>query len=144
MGYTTEFEGVLEFTSPLTAEQQIRLCEFLGELSSDCEGLVTPEKYCGYIQFDVASDKSGIQWDGGEKFYDAVDACNTVIMTMQKDFPEFGLKGELMAQGEEFGDVWKLAIVDGKAKRIDLKIDGHVKCPECDHVFPVTGNEYDN
>jgi len=144
MGYTTEFEGVLEFTSPLTAEQELFMGTFLGELSSDVPEVVPYEKYRGYIQFDIAPDKSGIQWDGNEKFYDAELAAQTVILTMQKYFPDFGLEGELLAQGEEIGDIWKLAIVDGKAVRIDIKLDGHVKCPECDHVFKVTGNEYDN
>ena len=144
MGYNTDFEGILEFTEPLTAEQELALGKILGELSSDVEGILAPPKYRGYIQFEITPDKSGLEWDGNEKFYDAVDACNAVLMTMRRDFPEFGLQGALKAQGEEFGDVWKLAIVDGVAKRIDLKIDGHVKCHECDHVFPVTGNEYDN
>lgn len=148
MGYTTEFEGVLKFAKPLTAEQELAIKKIIPddgyELSSDHPEWITPKGYKGYVQLVVASDGSGIEWDGNEKFYDAVEAVNTVILTMQKDFPDFALEGELLAQGEEFGDVWKLAIVDGVAKRIDLKIDGHVKCPECDHVFSVTGNEYDN
>ena len=143
MGYTTEFEGVLKFTSPLTAEQELYLIEMLGIDPNDKPELKQSAKL-SYIQYDLVKDKSGIEWDGNEKFYYAENACNFIIENMKEKFPDFGLEGELLAQGEEFGDIWKLAIVDGIAKRIDLKIDGHVTCPECSHVFAVTGNEYES
>ena len=140
MGYTTEFEGVLKFTSPLTAEQELFLKTIIPddgcEDSENHPDWIKPKGYNGYVQLVVSQDGSGIVWDGNEKFYDAVDAVNTVIMTMQSKFPEFGLSGYLDAQGEEVGDVWMLMIVDGKAVRKDSpKSDDIVTCPHCDEQF---------
>jgi hypothetical protein len=143
VGYTTEFEGVLKFTNPLTAEQEIYLTEMLG-IDPDDKPQFKQSSRLSYIQYDLAPDKSGIQWDGNEKFYYAENACNFIIENMKARFPDFGLVGELLAQGEEFCDIWMLAIVDGVAKRIDLKIGGHVTCPECAHVFLATANEYES
>lgn len=143
MGYTTEFEGVLKFKSPLTAEQELFLREMLPgpdecyEDTSDHPDWIKPKGYNGYLQLEIANDKSGIEWDNNEKFYNAVEAVNTVILTMQSKFPNFGLEGHLLAQGEEIGDVWYLKIIDGKAEKIETNIDLH-ECPECGHQWKVS------
>ena len=129
MGYTTQFSGILKFTNPLTAEEELALQPLMGEdtdslKKNDAIDFVMPEGWRGgYIQLEIAKDKSGLQWDGSEKFYNAVETVNSVIMTMQKKFPDFGLKGGLIAQGEGVGDVWKLLIKDGKAIGEDIKIE---------------------
>lgn len=114
MGYTTEFEGTLRFTSPLTAEQELHLGTILGEDYRDHPEWLKPEGYVGYIQFEINKDKAGIEWAGSEKFYSAENAASVVIMNMQAKFPEFGLEGSLRAQGEEIGDVWDLVIIDNR------------------------------
>lgn len=129
MGYTTQFSGILKFTKPLTAEEELALQPMMGEDTDDLKknddiDFVMPEGWRGgYIQLEIAKDKSGLQWDGSEKFYNAVETVNSVIMTMQKKFPGFGLKGGLLAQGEETGDIWKLLIREGKAIAEEIKID---------------------
>lgn len=126
MGYTTQFSGTLKFTKPLTAEEELFLSTICNDEmmhTDDLPNCIKPKNYRGYIQLVISQDKSGIEWDGNEKFYDAVDAVNTVIMTMQEKFPDFGLKGGLIAQGEEVGDVWKLLIKDGKATKEEIAID---------------------
>ena len=138
MGYTTEFEGQLTFTKPLMAEQLAYLNTFLGENGRDHPEWVGPNlsKEISYIQFELTKDFTGIQWDGSEKFYFAVEAVNLILVNMQAKYPDFGLYGSLTAQGEEIDDRWQLAIVDGKAIRKDVPIIGQkVTCPHCNRDF---------
>ncbi len=135
MGYTTEFEGTLKFITPMTGESLAYLNEILG-----CDPDDKPEfkrsAELSYIQYELTKDFTGIKWDGGEKFYHAENACNFIIENMKEKYPDFGLEGELLAQGEEVGDVWKLAIVDGKAVRLEVIMSGQkVTCPHCDEAF---------
>ncbi len=128
MGYQTEFEGTLTFKAPLIAEQELFLRTIC---SGDCENTddhpewKKPPGYTGYIQLEITSDKSGIKWDGNEKFYDAIHAVNT--------FPDFGLEGKLLAQGEILKDRWELVIAhDGYAAKQKIKIEGDCyQCPSC-------------
>lgn len=138
MGYSTDFEGVLKFKYPLSVEQDALLrtiCSGDMEHTEDHPDWVKPEKYRGYVQLVIAKDQSGIKWDGNEKFYDAVDAVNTVIMTMQARFPDFGLEGELLAQGEEIRDRWILAIENGKAVKRTVDLGASYECPNCREEF---------
>jgi len=137
MGYTTEFDGKLKFKNPLTAEQEIYLKTILPDNdyqdTDDHPDWITPDGYRGYIQLEICEDKTGIQWDGSEKFRNSVEAVNTVVMTMQAKFPDFELEGELQAQGEEMTDRWSLIIVDGKAFRKELIMSSDViTCPHCE------------
>lgn len=137
MGYTTTFKGQLSFTTELTASQLVKLNSILGE---DCRD--HPEwkkKDLGYIQFELTKDFTGIQWDGSEKFYDAVDITNLVIELMKKEYPNFGLKGKLAAQGEDSDDRWFLLIQDGKAVKEDIPLaTDEIICPECNHLFKLS------
>jgi hypothetical protein len=49
---------------------------------------------------------------------------------MRLKYPDFGLTGELLAQGEDNGDVWILAMENGKAKH-----KKKVTCPHCEEEF---------
>lgn len=126
MGYTTKFSGALKFAAPLTAEQELFIKTILPddgyEDAADHPEWIKPDGFNSYIQLAVCQDKSGIQWDGSEKFYDAVDAVNTVILTMKGKFPDFALTGGLLAQGEEVGDVWTLVIENNVAVRHEINI----------------------
>lgn len=133
MGYTTEFEGALKFTRQLTVPELAMLQTFMGEDPDDHpEWIKNPGDKYSYIQYEITKDFTGIKWDGGEKFYYAVEALNLIIVNMQREFPDFGLTGELHAQGEEVRDRWILAIEDGKAVKKELKIEGAIyECPHC-------------
>lgn len=137
MGYTTEFEGVLKFKHEISVPQVAKLNEFFGEDPNDHPEWKRREgdKY-SYLQYELTKDMTGIKWDGNEKFYYAVEAINLIIDNMKAEFPEFELQGELLAQGEELGDVWKLEIVDGQATRKDIVMAGEIyECPHCDEQF---------
>ena len=126
MGYTTQFEGVLRFTEIPSFGSLQKLKTMLGES-------VPNHSYC---QFELTTDLLGIEWDGGEKFYDATEAAQWLIDEMRKEFPNFGLKGELFAQGEEWGDVWILRCNGDTCERVKIELKGtKVKCPQCRHEF---------
>lgn len=123
MGYDTRFKGVLKFSNKLDIDQLKVLNEILGER-------IPGASYC---QFQVTKDMTGIEWDGGEKFYDAEKAAQYVIDYMRSDgFSDFGLTGELLAQGESIEDRWRLRCTGDKCERVEDRPAGEkVKCPHC-------------
>lgn len=138
MGYSTDFKGELKFSKELTASQLNKIKSFLGE---DTRSHPEWGGECGvydgyYIDLQLLDDFSGLKWDGAEKTYSMVDAINLIIKNMCKDIPEFTFIGELIAQGEEFDDRWKIIIKDGRAVKKDIIMDGKkVACPHCDEIF---------
>lgn len=131
MGYNTHFDGVLYFNDdlPVKAIKHI-LCTIANR-----EATYNGKKI--YIQFEVTKGLDGIQWDGSEKFYDAVDAVNYIIEKVKSVYPNFSLSGEITAQGEDSFDRWKLAINDkGRAYKKEIIGDkGKVHCPHCGKDF---------
>lgn len=143
MGYTTKFEGELRFTSDVTGSQLAFLRSLFWKSDRDEPGMWaehSPDTDGGYIQFEITKDFTGIQWDGSEKFYDAVGAVNVIVGEMRKMWPDFGLSGHLDAQGENFEDRWQLVIdEDGRAFRRENPRTGQIgTCPRCDHTFEIT------
>lgn len=136
MGYTTKFTGELLFTKELKASELAELKKYLEE---DCRE--HPEwnvKNLTYIDLVLNDDFSGIKWNGAEKTYDLTEKVNLIIKQMRNVYPDFGLVGELLAQGEEAGDVWILSVENNVAreKTIDLnKNKKKVTCPHCDEEF---------
>lgn len=135
MGYNTQFEGCLKFTQELTGTQLAALNLMLEE---DCRE--HPEwgaENLTHIDLQLTNDFSGIEWNGAEKTYDLVEKVNLIICEMKKVCPDFGLEGQLLAQGEEFGDIWKLIIgEDGFARSQKLTSSGNpTTCPHCGEDF---------
>jgi hypothetical protein len=66
-----------------------------------------------------------------------IEKINLLTHEMRKKFPNFCLQGELIAQGDECDDRWKLSIDEnGTAHRIDIEIRGKkVTCPCCGEEF---------
>lgn len=139
MGYTTNFSGQLSFIDKPSSEQITFLASMFDE---DCRE--HPEwnaTKLTYIDLEFTEDMMGFQWNGAEKTYYLVEIVNLIITEARKRWPEFGLVGTLMAQGEEIGDLWALAIGDdGFACREEVVMAGKViTCPHCDEKF-VVGN----
>lgn len=135
MGYSTNFTGELLFNSELTVPQLRKVKSFMAK---DCrEHPEWDAVNLSYIDLELLDDFSGIKWDGSEKTYDMVDKVNLITREMRKEFPEFGFKGHLRAQGEDHDDTWILWIgVDGVATENKVPLpEGTVKCPECGHGF---------
>lgn len=97
MGYSTDFKGKLAFTCPVTTEMLAKLNTFFGEDPRE-----HPEWDMslrdGYIDLQLTKDFTGIEWNGAEKTYFLEKSVDMVIREMRKEWPEFGLKGSLLAQ----------------------------------------------
>lgn len=127
MGYDTEFTGVLKFATEPTVEQ-IREINDMIEKAWERKLEGCPR----YLQFKVTPAMDGIEWDGTEKFYETVECVNFLVAKMREKWPNFGLVGEMHAQGEDTTDRWILRMVDGVAERIDDPPKGReVTCPRC-------------
>lgn len=139
MGYQTQFKGAVKFTRELTARELAYLkgMFWLDEDDFEKGGYIVPAERPHYIQYELTEDFDGIQWDGSEKFYKAVEAMNFIIVNMKAKFPDFGLTGRMTAQGEEFDDRWELVIgEDGMAHEVRTPPAGTVvKCPHCEEKF---------
>jgi hypothetical protein len=136
MGYSTDFNGELKFTTDLTSNQLAKVKSFLGE---DCRN--HPEwNQTGltYIDLELTKDFSGLQWDGSEKTYELVEKVNLLITEMKKEYPEFGLGGKILAQGEDNEDRWILTIENGIAVSKEIEIVGKdIECPNCGEHFSI-------
>ncbi len=134
MGYSTKFTGTLEFTCELTIPMLTKLQALCGE---DPRKLGYPRERTGYIDLEPTKDLKGLQWDDSEKTYYLENSVNIVIAEMRKDFPEFGLRGELLAQGEEIEDRWRLVMeAPDRAVKIEVPMAGAIiKCPHCGEKF---------
>jgi hypothetical protein len=141
MGYSTDFEGTLTFAHEATAPQLAALNAMFGKDFRDHPEW-TPERdeyghYDPDIKLKLADDFSGIQWNGWEKAYRLDLSVNVVTNEMRKTWPDFTLAGELMAQGEDIEDRWRLYIDEnGMAQREELALVGKlVTCPLCEGRF---------
>lgn len=143
MGYNTTFKGELKFTTEPTAKQLAALNSMFGE---DCRE--HPEWGCGknqnlsYIDLVITEDFSGIRWDDGtEKTYSLHELVNVVLREMRKTWPDFGLTGQLLAQGEDVTDRWALVMEDdGLAHRREIAFTGQVMdCPHCGERIVIEG-----
>lgn len=133
MEYTTRFEGALKITPELNVSQRLHLASFFCEDRREHPEWDAPDTF-NYIDISWnGPDKNSIRWDGSEKTYGFVDQLNFITKEMIKVCPTFKLTGELLAQGEDTSDVWKVKISDmGTAYQEDVVLtDKHVKCPKC-------------
>ena len=137
MGYTTHFDGEFRFTTELTASQLATLGVFFGQ---DCREHPEwkPPKYATYIDLEYTKDFGGIKHDRSEKSSLDEEMVNMLVRLMRQTVPEFGLTGELKAQGEDIDDRYFLRMVNGVCGRIPIAASGQkVTCPECEHVFRI-------
>jgi hypothetical protein len=149
MGYSTEFQGRLEFTRELKASELALLGSMMGE---DCrdhpewgEGLPGFGSL-NFVHFRICRDFGGIEWDGSEKAYGTMEIVNLITHLMRKQFPDFQLKGIIHAQGEDFDDRWELRINSvGTAYQAKLELKGKIiECPNCEQKFEGIGPEFED
>jgi hypothetical protein len=127
MGYTTNFEGVINFDRPLTVVEYREL-ERLANYDSRDDGYYkqftdTPETMPdSYLQWQPTHNGLGLEWNGGEKFYDYVHWLRWLIKHYFKP-RDIVLNGELRWQGEEIGDVGIINVADSKVTTKELKLE---------------------
>lgn len=134
MGYTTKFEGELLFRPSVTLEEVREVRSYLGCKHDD----IASDEYhkWNYMAFELSHQWNGIEWNGWEKFYGAVEAVNWLIAKVRETHPAFTLTGELKCRGEDPTGRWKLVMKDGIALRVEADVKGRlVTCPECEHQW---------
>jgi hypothetical protein len=130
MGYSTSFAGRFTLTPALTDEQFYIL-----------KGYSEDEHEEGYCQWTPTKDRTGLEWDAGEKFYDYEVWINRIV---DKYLRPWGVKidGEVKWSGEDTEDVGVLVATGDKVTGRKMVPPGaRVTCPECDHVFRVQDGE---
>jgi hypothetical protein len=154
MGYTTEFDGRIEIVPPLNGEEIAYLNLFAGTRRMDREegpyhaeddgdfgqsrapGIRDynrppagqPNLWCNWVPTD---DGTAIEWNGGEKFYDASEWMAYIIdhflkpgaaaplPFLQKNHT---LNGTIDAQGEDRNDRWLLVVEDNRVSTKQAQI----------------------
>ena len=156
MGYTTKFNGQIEIDPPLNEQEAEFLTKFAntrrmhrkeGPYFVDGKGFMgqdTTDTVIDYNQPDSSQpglwcqwvpsyDKASIEWDGGEKFYEAEHWMKYLIdefltgrkirhqRAISKGYmPVFNThvcNGFIKAQGEEHGDHWAIEVTNNKVEK---------------------------
>lgn len=113
MGYTTEFKGKFTLTPALTMEQFAELSAIENEKDA---GAGAPD---GYFQWKPTRDGKGIEWDGGEKFYDYVEWLQWLIDAKLTPWGIM-LSGSVTYSGEKRGDCGTLRVAGGQVAKVEL------------------------
>jgi hypothetical protein len=106
MGYTTEFEGSVTITPPLTAAMVAKFNGYAEE-RHDGDG---PTRYATWCDWRVNGDGTEIAWNGGEKFY---DSAAWMAWMIDRFIPaNRSVDGQIEADGDDPGDRWLLKVTD--------------------------------
>lgn len=155
MGYNTQFSGTLLFKKEPSLRQLKRIEALLSEdvrehpdLAAIVNNSGVPLLRCqlskvSYIDLAVDDNYTGLVWTGAEKTYGLEHAVNVVLAHVRHEYPDFGLTGELLAQGEDIEDRWRLIIAaDGWADKVPVVLPGRcVTCPHCHRTFTTETKE---
>lgn len=144
MGYSTNYDGELRFTRELTASELAAVKKWLGEDVRDHDWKHAHDEYGGYwyyIDLELTDDFGGLKWSGTEKTGDLSCIANFLIDRVREIVPDFGLSGQMNAQGEDFDDRWSLVFEEGRAVHKNVAITGKiVECPHCEGRFELETN----
>lgn len=110
MGYTTKFEGQFRMDKLPPSDVIVRLRELEGVDGREANDSDMP---AGYNQWNLTRDCQGIEWDGGEKFYDYEEWLQYLV---DKVIAPAGIEltGSVAYSGKDVEDVGLLLIEDGK------------------------------
>lgn len=153
MGYTTEFAGSIKVEPPLTQREMEFLKKFSetrrmkrknGPYFVDGSGFYgqgadpdiisyndPPNEQPGlWCQWTPTDDGTTIEWNGGEKFYNAVEwmeylirhfiGTNPIANAELPFLSKHTLNGTILAQGEDITDRWKLLVENNVVNTIRL------------------------
>jgi len=132
VGYSTYYDGYLEFNRPLMEEEVAHLSRILDVQLSDVlteedrEGAPDGGR-AGWIDiapYEAPHSKNviGITHNNAEKTYYFPEQVAFVQWWMNRKFPDLKLNGQLLAQGEDIGDVWWLVAKDGEISTLDVEL----------------------
>lgn len=134
MGYTTNFDGIIQFDRELTVEEFRELEDLASEpWESDYYKKFAETRPDSYLQWEPTRDGTGLEWNGGEKFYNYIEWLEWL---MTHFFEPKGIRcnGIVNWQGEEIGDLGKITVGNNVVTTEEIKID-KIKCPNCGEEF---------
>jgi hypothetical protein len=128
MGNSISYTGEFFFTTELSDAQRERLESYFDIVGID--GI----SHKAHIAFEYTLNEDGIQWTVTDHNYYIDEILNYLIDSMQIEYPDFGLEGEMLVQGEDVNDRYLITIVDGRAISLGLNYGTtYVECPKCKH-----------
>lgn len=110
MGYTTNFSGHITISPPASStliDRVNKFCETRHGGNTD----PFPDMPGFWCDFEGSPNGTKLSWNGSEKSYD-MDLWLKVLIDRFFLPARLVLNGELLASGEEHGDVWKLCVKD--------------------------------
>jgi len=127
MGYNIEFKGAFQFNKELDSNDMRYLEELLEKSDYRKFNETLNQDYVSknltFLNLELTVDRNGVQWDSSEKSHSMDSALNLITILMQRRKPGFKLIGEMFAQGDELGDVFKIIInKDGYAEVVELAV----------------------
>jgi hypothetical protein len=113
MGYSTTFSGQIQIEPALDWKQRDEINEFC---QADHRTAGYPGIWCDW-EVNEAGDRVG--WNGNEKSYEMTRWAQYLIHTY---FGPWGrkLNGQMLAEGEDTGDVWLLMITENVVNTADV------------------------
>lgn len=135
MGYSTDFTGRLEFDRVLTVPEYREL-EDLADYGLQDEEF---KKYAdthpqSYLQWQPTKDGKGLEWNGGEKFYDYVEWLEWLIEYYFRP-KEITVNGQIKWSGEDVEDNGIITVENNVVSTQELQAVGIVECPHCGERF---------
>lgn len=115
MGYNTEFDGRIELTPPLTAEQVATIQTF-SETRHGGDIDRHPGMPAIWCDLTASEDGRSIVWNGNEKSYNIPEWMDYLVKTYLRPWGVTA-NGVLDAYGESRGDVWHLKVENNKVTR---------------------------
>jgi hypothetical protein len=104
MGYSTDFEGKLDFSRVLTLAEKLELDEI-----SETDWRHDGKKPGYFCQWQSNKTGTALIWDGGEKFYDYIEWLNWLIDNFFAP-KHIKLTGSILWIGESKGDLGKISV----------------------------------
>jgi hypothetical protein len=106
MGYSTRFTGRVTVEPPLTGREAAELLAF-----SETRHERDRPGHGFYCQWLPTEDRTGLEWDGEEKFYDG-DLWMAVLIDRFLQPGGHVVNGVIDAEGEDPDDFWRLEVRD--------------------------------
>lgn len=117
MGYTTDFMGQFDFSTPLTVSQKSQLAEFADQRhGGNTEKF--PEMPGFYCQWRPNEEGTALEWDGGEKFYEYEAWLEYLIEHFFTPW-KVKLNGSVKWRGEDWNDTGIINVTDN---RIEVEV----------------------
>lgn len=135
MGYTTHFKKKIKIEPELTASQIKFIKSIYGDMR-DFNPSKAEQMGFTWFRWELNEDMNALQWDGGEKFYDAPEKMQYIINECLLKWDNLKFNGTIRAQGEETEDIWDLKVVDNVVTVVEYERQGEtIECPDCEHEF---------